>query len=267
MRAMTLAFPDSKWSDSIPNLVRAKLIQTFENAGYSAPAATAQGLTADRQLLTDIRTFRVSSRDSPAAAIDITAKIVSTDGQVSRGAIVPCERAGGEDGGRQPPLRVNQAFAKVATDLVIWAFRPHRLKRMSRNEISGSPVSVGWGSLALPSYWGTCSALSRRRPQQTKREVGPTFLFRSAASSTTTFGAFSIRLRRSGANPAFPSTGLSSTRNSWRCVTCHGWDYSGTEVGGATLSEPAGFEGDGSVSIAKRISDRSIRSRPDDPRP
>ena len=80
--SQTIAFPESKWTDSLPNLVGAKLTQTFENAGYFRTGGDSQGLTADRQLLTDIRTFRITTGDRPRADIDLTAKIVGSDGQV-----------------------------------------------------------------------------------------------------------------------------------------------------------------------------------------
>jgi thiosulfate dehydrogenase len=35
-----------------------------------------------------------------------------------------------------------------------------------------------------------------------------------------------------GSNPEFPATKLYSSRDSWRCVSCHGWDYSGVTIDG-----------------------------------
>jgi phospholipid/cholesterol/gamma-HCH transport system substrate-binding protein len=119
----TIAFPEAKWSDSIPNLIRAKLIQTLENARYFHIGGDSQGLTADRQLLTDIRAFRVTSGDRPEADIEITAKIVGGDGQVIDArtfhATAPVEKI-------EAPAAAagfNQAFAKVATELVTWAMQ------------------------------------------------------------------------------------------------------------------------------------------------
>lgn len=123
--SVTLAFPDSKWSDAIPNLIHAKLIQTFENAGYANTGGDSQGLTADRQLLTDIRAFRVTSGDKPEADVDLTAKIVSNDGKVIESrefhATAPVEKMEASSAA----AALNQAFAKVATELVTWTLQVH----------------------------------------------------------------------------------------------------------------------------------------------
>jgi phospholipid/cholesterol/gamma-HCH transport system substrate-binding protein len=121
--SQNVAFPDSKWSDAIPNLIHAKLVEAFENAGYSRTGSDSQGLTADRQLLTDIRAFRVTSGDKPGAIVELTAKIVGSDGQIvdarSFSATAPVETL-------EAPAAaagLNQAFAKVATDVVTWALQ------------------------------------------------------------------------------------------------------------------------------------------------
>ena len=117
-----MASPNSKWSDAIPNLIHAKLIQTFENAGYFRTGGDSQGLTADRQLLTDIRPFRVTPGDQPKQT-RLTAKIVGGDGQIADArsffATAPVEKV-------EAPAAaagLNQAFAKVAKDLVTWALQ------------------------------------------------------------------------------------------------------------------------------------------------
>jgi thiosulfate dehydrogenase len=48
-------------------------------------------------------------------------------------------------------------------------------------------------------------------------------------------------------NPAVPADAAIDTRASWRCVSCHGWSYSGAEIGGASypgLSHLAGADVD-----------------------
>jgi phospholipid/cholesterol/gamma-HCH transport system substrate-binding protein len=118
-----VAFPGSKWSDAVPNLIRAKLIQTFENAGYARIGDDSQGLTADRQLLSDIHAFRVTSGDKPEAVVALAAKIVGGDGKVIDArafrATAPVEKMDAP----AAAAAINAAFAKVATDLVTWALQ------------------------------------------------------------------------------------------------------------------------------------------------
>jgi phospholipid/cholesterol/gamma-HCH transport system substrate-binding protein len=119
----TIAFPGAKWRDSIPDLIRTKLLQTLENAGYLRTGGDSQGLTADRQLLTDIRTFRVTSGDQPKAEIDVTAKIVGGDGQVIEARAFHTDAPVEKMEAPAAAAALDQAFAKLATDLVTWAMQ------------------------------------------------------------------------------------------------------------------------------------------------
>jgi len=121
--SQTIAFPDSKWSDSIPNLVRQKLMQSFENAGYFLTGSDSQGLTADRQLLTDIQTFRITTGDRPQADIDLSAKIVGSDGHVIEGRTFQAHAPVKKLNAPAAASALNQAFSKLATELVIWAMQ------------------------------------------------------------------------------------------------------------------------------------------------
>ena len=52
-------FANAKWSDNLPKLHQAKIIQSFENAGLlGSVARPMDALTADHQLQIDIRSFR-----------------------------------------------------------------------------------------------------------------------------------------------------------------------------------------------------------------
>ena len=54
-------FAEFLWADSIPKLLQAKLIESFENFDIAhAPLRTSDVGQADYQLLIDIRRFRVA---------------------------------------------------------------------------------------------------------------------------------------------------------------------------------------------------------------
>lgn len=115
------AFDDAKWSDNIPTLVRAKIIESFENAGYSRVGTDMQGLTADRQLLIDVRAFRVSTRDKPVGEVDFSVKVISNEGILLAARTFHAEAL---LAGRIEPdysaAAINQAFQQAAADLVAW---------------------------------------------------------------------------------------------------------------------------------------------------
>ena len=61
------SFDEAQWGDSLPLLVQAKLIESFENAGYSRVASDLSGVSAEHQLLIELRAFRVVAGDTPMA--------------------------------------------------------------------------------------------------------------------------------------------------------------------------------------------------------
>ena len=53
---------NARWSDNLPVLFQAKVIQSFENAGYAKSVSrTREGVTGNYQLLIDIRRFHVAT--------------------------------------------------------------------------------------------------------------------------------------------------------------------------------------------------------------
>ena len=117
------AFDDAKWSDSIPAMVRAKIIESFENAGYPRVGTDMQELIGDRQLLVDIRAFRVSTGAKPVGEVDLSVKVVDSDGGVL--AWRTFHTTAPVEGGIEPgpaAAAINQAFQQVAGELVPWVF-------------------------------------------------------------------------------------------------------------------------------------------------
>jgi phospholipid/cholesterol/gamma-HCH transport system substrate-binding protein len=71
---------DAQWSDRLPKLLQAKIIQSFENADYpQVVARPTEGLTADYQLLTDLRSFQVALLPKPGAEVEFLARILGRD--------------------------------------------------------------------------------------------------------------------------------------------------------------------------------------------
>ncbi|TDK36673.1 ABC transporter [Rhizobium deserti] len=116
---------NSRWGDRLPRLVQSKLVEGFENSkrlgGVGKPG---QGLAIDYQIVTDIRSFEVTSNGSRVATVEISAKLLNDRNGTVRAqsvfkAIVPV--AGTEN--RRFIEALDKAFARVGADIVDWALK------------------------------------------------------------------------------------------------------------------------------------------------
>jgi phospholipid/cholesterol/gamma-HCH transport system substrate-binding protein len=112
---------DARWGDNLPILFQAKLIQSFENAGYtSSVSRTRDNVTGDYQLLIDIRYFQISTASEPQAEINFVAKLVDKDGKiVGASTFQDTTPVSGTDT-KGYVNALDQGFAKLMTDLVKW---------------------------------------------------------------------------------------------------------------------------------------------------
>lgn len=110
-----------KWPDTISRVLQSRIIQSFENANYlDALGRQPDNLQVDYQLLIDLRNFQVVTDAQPYAEIEFSAKIVGEAGKILGAKIfkarVPTSAATAAD----VAAGLNAAFAKVATELVVW---------------------------------------------------------------------------------------------------------------------------------------------------
>jgi cholesterol transport system auxiliary component len=111
----------AQWADNLPRLVQARLIQTFENASnLKGVARPSSGAVADVQLLSEIRSFQVTT-PSNLAVVEISAKIVSDQsGRILNGRIfsarVPVAAVDGPNAARA----LDEALSSVMLDIVRW---------------------------------------------------------------------------------------------------------------------------------------------------
>lgn len=119
------ALAEAQWSDRLTKLVQVRTIQAFENASrLRAVGRPGDRIAPDYQLLIDIRAFEISVAAGPAARVEISVKIVGDrSGRIVAGrvfhAIVPASSTKGPDA----VAALDAAFAKVATDVVLWTTR------------------------------------------------------------------------------------------------------------------------------------------------
>jgi phospholipid/cholesterol/gamma-HCH transport system substrate-binding protein len=112
---------DARWGDNLPILFQARLIESFENAGYARSISrTRDGVDSDFQLLIDIRSFQISTASEPTAEIDFIAKLVDRDGKIIAASTF---QGTAPVSGSDAPAYVkalDEVFAKLMTDLVEW---------------------------------------------------------------------------------------------------------------------------------------------------
>lgn len=113
----------AQWPDMLPKVVQARLVQSFENAGYAkvlgrAPDAVKPG----HQLLIEIRAFHiVREAQGTAVEVELAARIMDGDGRIlgnkvfrQRDPLASIEAAAAASA-------LGEAFRRIASDLVPWA--------------------------------------------------------------------------------------------------------------------------------------------------
>jgi phospholipid/cholesterol/gamma-HCH transport system substrate-binding protein len=111
----------AQWSDNVPKLLQQKIIQSFENANtMRAVARPMEGLAQDYQLLIDVRSFQVAGKGVGEAQVELGAKILGQDGRIVGSRTFSATVAPVGTGVASAAQALDQAFGKVAVDLVVW---------------------------------------------------------------------------------------------------------------------------------------------------
>jgi cholesterol transport system auxiliary component len=119
-----------QWADTLPRLVQARLIHTFENSSQlRAVARPSSGAVGDVQLISEVRAFQVAT-PSNEAVVEISAKLVGDQsGRILNGRIfrarVPVAAIDAANAARA----LDEALSVVMLDVVRWVGAssiPHR---------------------------------------------------------------------------------------------------------------------------------------------
>lgn len=117
----TAAFPDAQWADSIPKLIQAKILESFENYDVThAPTRPLDGVQPDYQLLIDVRRFDVGPDETPAAEIELSTKILDKDGKVMASRIFRQSQRIEKLDAPGTVRAFDSAFSSLAKELVSW---------------------------------------------------------------------------------------------------------------------------------------------------
>jgi phospholipid/cholesterol/gamma-HCH transport system substrate-binding protein len=114
-------FADVQWSDSLPALIQAKLLQSFENYDIAhSPVRADSADTTGKRLVIDLRRFEITAGPEPRATIAMSAKMVSGAGQVKAARIIEKSAPMDSLAPGKAASAFNRAFDELAHDLIVW---------------------------------------------------------------------------------------------------------------------------------------------------
>ena len=109
----------AQWSDRLPKIVQARLIQAFEKSGrFGGVGRPGEGLAIDYQIIADIRAFGI---EDGVAVVEIGAKLLNDRNGVVRSSKTFAASVRAGSGANAFVEALDQAFSGVAADLVAWA--------------------------------------------------------------------------------------------------------------------------------------------------
>ncbi|PCH45854.1 MAG: ABC transporter [Hyphomicrobiales bacterium] len=112
----------AQWSDNVPRMVQAKLVEAFENTGATgATAKPGDGLVIDYQIISDIRRFEIDANGQGQAKIEISLKLLADrTGKVVESRIFSASAPVLSKGGAGAVEAFDKAFADLSNDIVKW---------------------------------------------------------------------------------------------------------------------------------------------------
>ncbi|MEN3931437.1 ABC-type transport auxiliary lipoprotein family protein [Microvirga sp. W0021] len=111
-----------QWADQLPNLIQARLINTFENGSkLRAVALPSSGVIADYQLVSDVRAFYVVTPGNEAV-VELSVRLVNArTGQIIRGKVFTAKRQVGDGlNAGSAAVALNDALSSVLLEIARW---------------------------------------------------------------------------------------------------------------------------------------------------
>jgi cholesterol transport system auxiliary component len=113
--------PGAVWSDSLPNLLQARLVETLQNSGrVRAVAVPGQGLLIDQQIVLDVRAFELRS---DGAYVDFAVRVMDDrNGRVLRSRVFRYVVPVKGNGAPVVVAALDQALGQAFIDITKWAY-------------------------------------------------------------------------------------------------------------------------------------------------
>ncbi len=123
--AMITYFSDGQWSDSLPKLLQARLVESFENSGrVRAIGRPGEGLLIFYQIATDVRAFQLETKGGRRAVVEIAVKLLDDrNGRVRATEVFRAEVASASDRVDDAVASLDTALDAVLVEIVTWVVR------------------------------------------------------------------------------------------------------------------------------------------------
>lgn len=120
----TAALGGAQWEDRLPKLIQARLIQSFENASMLRRVGRpADKIASDFAMVTTVRAFEIASSEG-SAVVELAVKIVNErSGRIVAARVFRAVTPAPSTEGAAAVAALNDAFVKVAREIVLWAAR------------------------------------------------------------------------------------------------------------------------------------------------
>jgi phospholipid/cholesterol/gamma-HCH transport system substrate-binding protein len=129
--AQTIVFRPSKgesplpagprWADNLSRLLQEKIVQSFENAGQQDQVSrNADAVTAEFQLLVDIRSFQLITQPAPIAEVELSVKLVDNTGHILDARVLQFTAPAKSGETTDAVAAFDEALASALKDLVTW---------------------------------------------------------------------------------------------------------------------------------------------------
>jgi cholesterol transport system auxiliary component len=115
----------ARWSDRLPKMVQAKLVEAYENSGkLGGVGKPGEGLAIDFQIVSDIRAFQIETSGGDHAHVEISVKVLNDrNGSVKAQHVFSAEAPVSGAGNPAFIAALDAAFAKVTADIVGWTLK------------------------------------------------------------------------------------------------------------------------------------------------
>ena len=119
-------FAEAKWADTLPRLIQARLIESFENYDIAhAPLRMKDVGQTEFQLLIDVRRFRIAIESEPVAEIGLSARIVDKNGKVVASRLFEEREKFANVAPAEATAAFSEAFGRIAKNVIAWTVQAY----------------------------------------------------------------------------------------------------------------------------------------------
>ncbi len=114
--------PKVAWTDTLPNVVQAKIVETLENTGrLRGVGVPGEGLLIDYQLQTELRSFEVRIDGQDRAVVEVMARLVNDrNGRTKASKLFRAQAPASVSSASKAVEGVNRAAQQVLDEMSRW---------------------------------------------------------------------------------------------------------------------------------------------------